>query len=160
MKKLLAAMCAVLLVGSASTSVSAETQEETGVVVSQATEYLEDGSSVEIVVRELPTMTRAASSKTGSKTYTKKNSSGDVLWEFVEKGTFSVDKGVSSTCTAASHTYSIKNSAWKNTKATSKKSGNQAIGDGTFEQKLLGIITVDTVNCHVVLTCDKNGKLT
>lgn len=159
MKKILAMLCMAVLMVSVPAAVLAETQEDEGVVVSETTEYQEDGSYIEIVVRELPAVTRATTSKSGSKTYTRKDSDGTVLWTFTEKGTFSVNTGVSATCTAASCSTSIKDSAWTVAEKTSKKSGNKAIGNGTFKKKLLGVITTLTKSCEVVLTCDKNGKL-
>lgn len=142
-----------------SRALAAQEPDANWTVVSEITEYYEDGTFATVVIKEQPEMVRAVSTKTGSKTYSLKDSDGSVIWQFTEKGTFSVNKGVSATCTAASHTVKIVDTAWKNTEATSKKSGNQAIGDATFIKKLLGLITTDTKTCHVVLTCDKNGKL-
>ena len=159
MKKILAMLCMTVLMVSVPAAVLAETQEDEGVVVSETTEYQEDGSYIEIVVRELPAVTRATTSKSGSKTYTGKTSDGEALWSFTVKGTFSVNTGVSATCTAASCSASIKNSNWTNTAKSVKKSGNQAIGNATFEKKLLGLITTESKTCKLVLTCDKNGKL-
>ena len=159
MKKILAMLCMTVLMVSVPAAVLAETQEDEGVVVSETTEYQEDGSYIEIVVRELPAVTRATTSKSGSKTYTAKDSDGNALWSFTEKGTFSVNTGVSATCTASSCSTSIKQSDWTVAEKASKKSGNQAIGTGTFKKKLLGLITTDTRDCKVGLACDKNGKL-
>ena len=104
-------------------------------------------------------LTRATTyTKTGSKYYILRNKNGAELWRFTVHGTFSVNSGVSSTCTGVSHSISITEDAWQNESASTSRSGNQAIGDATFIKKLL-FITVETKGCHVVLTCDSNGNL-
>ena len=131
-----------------------------GRIVSEATEYFEDGSSATIIVTEESTpLTRASVfTKTGSKYYIARNKNGVEMWRFTVHGTFSVNSGVSATCTKTSHTIKISEDVWQNQSATTKKSANQAIGDATFIKKLL-FITTETKSCHVVLTCDSNGNL-
>lgn len=96
--------------------------------------------------------------KSGKKSYTAKNSDGETLFSFTVHGTFSVNSGVSATCTKSSYSYSISNSAWELKSASASHSGNKAIGDGEFIKKIL-FVKVDTLNAHVVLTCDSNGQL-
>ena len=129
------------------------------VVVSETIEYFEDGSYMTIIVTEdIPTTKGIRSSKSGSKDYVMLNKNGNELWRFTVNGTFSVNPGVSSTCTAASCGFSITDDAWENDSASSYCSENQAIGDATFIRKLLSI-TVESRDCHVILTCDSNGNL-
>lgn len=165
MKKLFALlMSAIMLVpifDGLSFSANAETDNAiNGNVISESTEYFLDGSSATIIVtEETDLLTRAATyTKTGSKYYILRNKDGNELWRFTVHGTFSVNPGVSSTCTAVSHSISITEDAWQNDTASSYRSGNQAIGDATFIRKLL-FITVETRSCHVVLNCDANGNL-
>lgn len=96
--------------------------------------------------------------KSGKKSYTAKNSDGETLFSFTVHGTFSVNSGVSATCTKSSYSYSVSSSAWELKSASSSRSGNKAIGDGEFIKKIL-FVKVDTLNAHVVLTCDNNGQL-
>lgn len=96
--------------------------------------------------------------KSGKKTYTAKNADKETLFSFTIHGTFSVNSGVSASCTKSSYSHSITNNAWELKTATAKRSGNKAIGDGEFVKKLL-FVTVETFNANVVLTCDSNGNL-
>lgn len=131
-----------------------------GTVVSETTEYLPDGSSVTtIVVDETTVATRASAyTKTGSKYSIFRNKDGAELLRLTVNGTFSVNSGVSATCTNVSHSVKITDTAWQNESASSRKSGNQAIASGKFIRKML-FITVDTQEVTVTLTCDKNGNL-
>lgn len=140
--------------------VNAQTAEITERIISETVEILEDGYYVKtIVAEEISTMTpRATTTKSGSKSYVLANSDGEELARFTLKGTFSVNTGVSATCTASSYTTSISNNSWSVKSASATKSGNQAIGDVTFVKKVL-FITTSTKEAHVVLTCDKNGNL-
>ena len=130
-------------------------------IISETVEYYADGSSAVITIAEKVTKVSdraTAYSKSGSKTYTMCNSSGNVLWKFTVHGTFSVNTGVSATCTNTSYSTSNIASGWSLKSGSSYASGNKAIGDGTFEHKVLFIVT-ETKSCHVVLTCDVNGNL-
>ena len=130
-------------------------------IISETVKYYADGSSVVITVAERVTKVAdraTAYSKSGSKTYTMCNSGGDVLWKFTVHGTFSVNAGVSATCTNTSYSTSNIASGWSLKSGSSYASSNKAIGDGTFEHKVLFIVT-ETKSCHVVLTCDVNGNL-
>ncbi|MGI6265014.1 MAG: hypothetical protein ACOYJY_06075 [Acutalibacteraceae bacterium] len=169
MKKWLSLTLACLLLGCMITSVAAESLEPASnvieVVISETTEYLEDGSSITITVtEERPLVPSGASvngvsKKSGSKTYTKKNLGGDVLWKFKVNGTFSVNMGVSAICISASHSSTIVNTDWSCTSASSAPSANKAVGNAAFVCTIWGI-PVETVPCSVTLTCDKNGMLT
>lgn len=129
-------------------------------VVSETTEYFDNGNYMTIVVAEEPQMMRGTVKETtGLKSVVLHDKSGNELWRFTVHGTFTVNSGVSAICTAASYSISITESAWQNESASADSSGDQAIGDATFIRKLLGI-TVESRSCHVVLTCDSNGNLT
>ena len=131
-----------------------------GIIVSETVEYLPDGSSyVTTVIDETPITPYATTfTKTGSKVYSARNSDGVIMWQFTVKGTFSVNSGVSATCTASSHSINIVEDAWQNKSASTSRSGNKAIGKATFIKKLL-FVTVDTKDIQVTLTCDSNGNL-
>lgn len=165
MKKLFALIMSVMMLMTVFSvfTVSANTEQDNtikGNIISETTEYFSDGSSATVIVTdESGVLTRATTyTKTGSKYYILRNKNGAELWRFTVHGTFSVNPGVSSTCTGVSHSISITEDAWQNKSASTSRSGNQAIGDATFIKKLL-FITTETKSCHVILTCDANGKL-
>lgn len=165
MKKLMALIItAVMMTTTFSTlsiSVHAETNRETyEKIIFETTEYFKDGSSVTIILAEEPTaLTRTSTySKSGSKHYVFYDKDKVELWRFSVHGTFTIDPGINSTCTADSYSISISDDTWQNESVSTYNSGNQAIGDATFIQKYL-FITINTQDCHVVLTCDINGNL-
>lgn len=168
MKKFIA-FCFCIVLGfiaalpSGTISANAETFEKTDEqIISQTTEYLEDGSYITITVTVLEKTDQTARGtayyKNGSKSYVFYHKDGTESHRFTLSGSFYVNPGVSSSCTKASHSVTITDTAWENDSASSYCSGNQAIGDATFIRKLLGI-KVDTESCHVILTCDINGNL-
>lgn len=129
------------------------------VLVSQTVEFLPDGTSILITISEVPVSTYSTSyTKTGTKTYSSRNSNGEILWQFSVQGTFVVNTGVSATCTKAAHSYNILHSDWNYVSGSSHYSGNSAIGDGEFEYKFL-FIPIETRTCNVILSCDQNGNL-
>lgn len=134
---------------------------ETTIVISENIETFEDGSQlITVVYEDVSAISTKATTftKTGSKTASYKNSSGDVLFTLTTKGTFSVVSGTSSTCTSASYSHTAPGSGWSLKSGSASKSGNKAIGKGTFVKKTLGI-TVDTRDITCTLTCDVNGNL-
>ncbi len=165
MKKLLTLLIttALLVISFSNISISAhaetnDTAQEK--IISETTEYFEDGSSVTIIVAEKSTtLTRSAAySKSGSRHYIFFDKDKNELWRFSVHGTFMVNPGSSSTCTESSYSISISDNAWENELASVYHSGNQAIGNAVFIKKFL-FFTVDTQNCNVVLKCDANGNL-
>lgn len=129
-------------------------------IVSETVEYFEDGSYLTITVtQEVGGITRASVyEQSGSKYQILRNKDGEELWRFTVHGTFSVNPGVSATCTKASYSSSITESAWELSYASAYASENQAIGNATFVKKQNGKV-VETKYSHVGLTCDENGKL-
>ena len=153
-----------------SISAHAEPTEKTvETIIHETTEYFEDGSSLTIIVTEVPTAMTAGDFsaiaqtdtylKAGAKHYIFSDEDHNELWRFTVHGTFTVDPGVSATCTKDSFDFSISDDSWHNESASSYHSGNQAIGDAIFIRKIL-LLTVGTQTCHVTLTCDSNGNLT
>ena len=165
MKRIFSIVLAIVVLSSlCSISITAATpsiDKSNERIISETVEYYADGSSAVITIAEETTEIgdrATAYTKSGSKTYTMRNSSGDVLWKFTVHGTFSVNVGVSATCTNTSYSTSNIASGWSLKSGSSYASSNKAIGDGTFEHKVLFIVT-ETKSCHVVLTCDVNGNL-
>jgi hypothetical protein len=165
MKKLLTLLMTAALLTASFTyaSLSAHAAASDSVhetIISKTTEYFEDGSSITIIVSEESTALTHASeySKSGSKHYVFTDKDNNELWRFTVHGTFTVNHGISATCTEDSYDIDISNSAWHNESASTYHSGNQAIGDAVFIEKIL-FITTFTQDCNVVLSCDSNGNL-
>ncbi len=163
MKKILVAVLLLTMLFAFPISANAQMpsfQPEESKIINETTEYFEDGTSITITVCEEDTtlQTRTIYTKSGSKSITGKDSNGNTLWKFTLKGTFTVNSGVSATCTSTSYSTSNLASGWSLKTASTYASGNKAIGDATFEHKVLFIVT-ETRSCHVVLTCDVNGNL-
>lgn len=116
---------------------------------------MEDGSF--LTVELTTTSSRAANTKTGTKTYTYHAADGTVEWKGMVTGTFEYN-GSSSTCTVSVCTVTITNKNWYVISKSSSKSGNTAYGYITMGRDFLGV-RVDTENLTIALACDKNGKL-
>ena len=127
------------------------------VCTSEVIEFFDDGSYAVITITETSNNTKATT-KTGSKKYTYKNSEGDTQWEYIVTGTFSYNYGVSSTCTNVSDSYSIVNDNWHMYSHSCYKSGNTAYGNVTMKYKVFGF-TTDTVKASPTLTCNIYGVL-
>lgn len=165
MKKLLSVfLTTVILVSLFSFNASAKTydkMEENEIVISETTKYFEDGSSITTTVtQQINNIETLATTKTvsGTKTITSKNADGDVLFKFKVNGTFSVNVGVSATCTAVSCGASDLASGWSLDSYTTSKSSNKANATGVFKHKVLFVTNV-TQEVSGTLACDANGTL-
>lgn len=159
MKKILSIILTVVLLFTAffMFAVSAESE----VVVSREVIYNPDGSYTEIVVTEKISniMPRAETyTKSGSKSISGKTANGNTAYTFTLHGTFTVRAGVSATCTNVSYSTSNIASGWNLDSASTGKSANKAIGNATFKYKVL-LITTQTEDISVTLSCDGNGNL-
>lgn len=163
-KKSIAMMSVIILCGlSVVQAKGINSYNNNQVIVSEETTTI-DGYDITVTVYEdmnekndiIPFATTYE--KSGKKSYTAKNSDGDTLFSFTVHGTFSINPGVSATCTKSSYSYSISSSAWELKSASASRSSNRAIGDAEFIKKIL-LIKVDTYKPHVVLSCSNNGSL-
>lgn len=164
MKKLLSIiLTTIILVSLFSFNTSAVSYDKSAaneIIISETTEYFEDGSSITTTVtQQINDFETFATTKTvsGSKTATVKNADGDVLYKFKVNGTFSVNVGVSATCTAVSCSASELASGWSLDSSTTSKSGNKAKATGIFKYRVL--IVSRTQETSVELACDANGVL-
>ena len=142
---------------------SAASPDRTGeneIIISETTDYFADGSSITTTITQKVSDISTFATKTvsGSKTSAFKNSDGDVLFKFKVNGTFSVNMGVSATCTAVSCSASDLASGWSLDSYTTSKSGNTAKANGIFKHKVLFVTNV-TREVIVTLSCDANGVL-
>lgn len=124
--------------------------------ISTSVEYFDDGSCLVTTITEEIANSRA-STKTGNKTTTYKDSDGTALWAYKITGTFSYT-GSTSTCTAVSDSYTISNDNWHMSNHSCSKSGNTANGTVTMKRKFLGI-TTDTITKNISLSCSASGTL-
>ena len=117
--------------------------------------YLSDGS---VLIESVPKVIQTRSYViTSHKTVYHRDSSDNLLWSATLTGTFTYN-GSSSSCTAASCSTSINDSAWSQKTLSTYTSGSSANADVTMVKKIL-FVTVETVNVLVTLTCDKDGHL-
>lgn len=165
MKKIISIiLTTVILVSISCLTASATTYDalsKNEIVVSETTEYFEDGSSITTTItQEISNLGTYATTKTvsGSKIHTAKNADGEVMYKFKITGTFTVNVGVSATCTAVSCSASDCTNGWELDSYTTSKSDNTAKARGTFKKKTL-FITTNTINVPLTLSCDSNGVL-
>lgn len=119
------------------------------------TVYFEDGSSLEMTIQAVES--RVTGTKSGTKTYTYKNSDGVVQWKAVLSGTFTYT-GSSATCTASSCNVTIYENDWYVVSKITEKSGASALCELTMGYRVFGI-TTKKVPVSMALSCDADGKL-
>lgn len=143
-----------------STPAKAALQQPDFQIVSEYIEQFEDGAYLHVIISEDVTASnsRSTQSKCGSNKTTYYDADGTALWVFTLHGSFQYTPGVSASCTSSSYSINIYDDNWENTAASAYKSGNQAIGDATFKEKIL-FITTETENVHTTLSCDSYGNL-
>ena len=129
------------------------------VIISETTEYFEDGSSVTTTItQQINKVSRAVTTVSGSKVKTGRNSNGQIEYKFQVNGTFSVNVGISETCTAVSCGASELANGWSLDSSTTSKSGNTASATGILKYKVL-FVTTHTIEIPLSLSCDANGTL-
>lgn len=172
-KYLLSTVCSLILLLSVGmvtpASVEAASHIEKGQLISECINILDDGSFFHITIAEsLPETAscfsqsilsaRSTQTKSGSKKIAYYNSDNEVVWEFTLHGTFQYTPGSSAGCVSSSYSINIYDSSWENTYASASKSGNQAIADATFKEKIL-FVTTQARNVHITLSCNAYGTL-
>jgi len=148
MKKLISLVLALVMISLVAVSSFASVSEIERI-------YFEDGSFLTITIQEMDS--RATGTKSGGKTYTFTNNSGDVAWKAVIVGTFTYT-GTTAVCTNSSCDVTVYDSAWYEVSKTVGRSGATATCELTMGHKVLGI-TVSKKNVSMTLTCDANGNL-
>lgn len=123
-----------------------------GVMVHEETIILENGDYIEIVVTE----SLGRSTKSGSKSYTY-YSSGSAKWKGVLNAYYTYD-GSSSSCTSASCSVAIYDSAYSVANKYTVRSGNMGTASITMNRTVNGSIHNDGTY-KISLSCDKNGNL-
>ncbi len=138
-----------------------ESGEPTLTLISESIQVLSNGITVITTIHSdnfTPSITPLATQYTTTKTKTQTFKNGtNILFTFSVNGTFVVNPGVSSTCTASTYSHTIGNTAWSLDSASASKYGATATATGLFKKRLLFIV-VDKLETTVTLTCDKNGN--
>lgn len=121
-------------------------------------EELSNGDYIITVLEEFSdSITRASSSKTGSKTVNYYNASGEKLWSFTLTASFSYN-GSSASCTTTTCSYNMYSSAWKKESASTQKSGSNATCTFTAGKYALGV-RINSITKTISMTCSKNGTI-
>lgn len=150
-KKFIACLCSILAFCFCF-SASVYAVEPAEILISQSTEFYEDGTSCVISVYQDVPLTRASGTTTGHKDYQYSDGTGVVFWTLTVRGAYSYT-GFSATCTDVSCTYSIADSAWSRVSTSKSRSGNTATAYGTFARD------GQNKSASVSLSCDANGNL-
>lgn len=161
MKKLISLLLVFCLFGTMSISVSAINKGNAIVIGEYEKIYLEDGSYIIITTTQVDVnngLSRSATTYSKTKTATNYDSDDQIVWQYVLSCTFSVNQGVSATCTSATYTYDIYNTSWSFSDGNSYASGNTGYGEGLFRRKVL-FVTVSNVTIDLKLTCDIYGNI-
>jgi hypothetical protein len=129
------------------------------VLVSEEVAHLNGGLILVTTIHEqVAPSSRSTYTKSGSKTQTVRNSSNVALFSYTVHGVFTVNPGISATCTSSTASHTIHDSAWSLASSTASRSGNRALATGVFNRRLLGIV-VETRTLDLTLTCSVNGVL-
>ncbi len=151
--------CILFISFPARTLCSAAESLDNGTHIITETHYLDDGSYLVISTTiGIPTeVTRDMYTISSSRTYNYHNSDGSDAWDVTLYGTF-LYNGINSSCIASSASYNIYSSYWSKTDLLTKRMGNTAIAEFTFEKSILGIIT-NTVSDSITLSCSPAGVI-
>lgn len=122
--------------------------------VCKVTLYSDGSKLIETVPQ---TISSVAGTITKQKEYYRTDSNENLLWKATLIGTFTYN-GSTSSCTAASCTTTIYNSAWSEQSVNAYTSGASANADVTMVRKFL-FITVETVSIFLTMSCDKDGNV-
>lgn len=141
----------------ASTPEIPQSESSTMVMVSETVNYLKDGSKITTRIYENPVNTYASTyTKNGQKSLTCEDDKGTALWKYTVTGTFTIESGVSATCTRANGTPTSYDSAWSAYSNNVSRSGNKATGVIRMQEHWMGLVVQDFTET-VTLTCSVNG---
>lgn len=150
MKRFLAlALCLVSLVFGFSIEAGAAQTETVEIIP------LEDGCYLEVTTTSVET--RAVHVKTGTKSYTSYNASGEKLWMAEVSGIFQYD-GWGAACTDASCKVTVYNRYWSVDSKSATFDGNTARATVVMDRVILGV-TGETLTYHLEVSCDKDGNI-
>lgn len=119
-------------------------------VVQEVIRY-DDGSYAEVILDVEP-VEMARTSKTGTKSYVKKNSSGLVEFTYTLQGTFNYT-GKTATARQSTTKYNTVRNGWVKKSDNHYCSGNKAYATGKFSN------SSGTRTASLTLTCSSTGKI-
>ncbi|MBQ3016022.1 MAG: hypothetical protein IJD79_04500 [Clostridia bacterium] len=164
MKKILAFISfTVLLLSFSLTAFASTSLPEKSLPENSEITYLSNGSYIITTFSVIPTdnsvQTAATTyTKQGTKTINCYSSDNELEWEYTLTGTFTVNNGISATCTNATHSKTIYSSKWSFSDENTYAENNVAHGKGVFKRKVLFIV-VEKTNVDISITCDVYGNL-
>ena len=163
MKKVVTSvLCFMLVFVFMISPVQAASLDTETIVISEDTEYFEDGSyavvSIEEVVPEFMLYTETYT-KTVTKKYTHYTADDEVSFTFSLTGKFEIVSGMSATCLSANYSYKTYDSHWDFRTGSARKSSNKAYGTGVFDYKMLTLVTTHTETVDLTLTAYYNGTV-
>lgn len=122
-------------------------------------EQFEDGTYIIVSVSEEYGVTAfsTAKVKNATKTYTYKDASGNILWQFILTGKFEYD-GTTSNCKGVSKSTANIADGWRLDTYAIWADANMAKGEAVFKKKVL-LVDVKTCEINLNITCDKNGNI-
>lgn len=146
-------LCLILSICFHSTALASDSNTSSTTI-----EFLNDGSYIETILTEdCPVgLFSTTSTKSGRKTSTYKNSSGQIQWSVTVNGTFSYN-GSSAKCTVSSISTACPSKYWTLSGKSASKSGATAIASATA--KHTNGSNTKTIQRSVRLTCNKDGTL-
>ena len=156
------ALCFAVLLGLSINSFAlASTPELVNSIQTPSITYFDDGSSLEIVLKQENITTRSSSYYVnGGKYLIFRDNDQNKVWEVDFDVTFKVTEGVSATCTAASFSAPIiYDDSWRYITNSVSKNGSSASGTITMKKYFLGL-PIRTEKPTITVTCDKYGNLT
>lgn len=101
--------------------------------------------------------TRLDGTRTGTKTYTYRSSSGDADWEAVLTGTFTYQDNTY-ICTSCNCTITVFNDTWYSVCTSTSQDGDTALAEFTMGYDVLGA-AISERSFRLSLTCDKHGNM-
>ena len=113
------------------------------------------------VIEEMPTqpsLSRAAKTKSATKTVYCNDSNGNTLWSLRIVATFSYT-GSSSKCTSAKAGVSSNSSYWKVATPSCSRSGNKATASTVGKKYSSKGVLLQTVTKSVTISCSANGTI-
>lgn len=120
-------------------------------------EFDDNNCYYETMLETYSSKARSSTIRSGKKTTSYKNSSGEILWSVSVTGTFTYN-GNSATCTSSSVSTTCPNSSWKITSKSANKSGATAKATATAKRYNNGSV-IETKTKTVTLTCSATGTL-
>ena len=127
-------------------------------LISEKVEYCDGGYNIIRLYESIANDYRNTYTKTGVAEYLHYSNDNTLVWKYTLTGYFEVNQGVSSVCYDVDYSTQINSNGWHFYNDGTYYSGNTAYGAGTFKYKVL-MITINTINVNLSVTCDIYGNI-